>query len=141
MPIFFSEYGNQNHQPRLFQETKALYSPRMSQVFSGGRVYEFWQGSNGYGLVEMFEREQASRDPRFVAYHLALTRADDQTKVFEKRDNGQGLLLIFHDFVNYKENLAATRAAESGWDPNFMYHGGMERRSVDIDPKELALGA
>jgi len=95
-------------------------------------VYEFWQGSNGYGLVEMFEREQASRDPRFVAYHLALARADDQTKVYEKRDNGQGLLLISHDFVNYKGNLAATRAAESDWDPNFMYHEGMERRSVDM---------
>jgi len=40
IPISFSEYSNSAYQPRLFQETKALYSLQMSQVFSGGCVYE-----------------------------------------------------------------------------------------------------
>lgn len=51
-PIFFSEYGCNEVQPRVFQEVEALYSPDMIGVFSGGLVYEFSQEPNNYGLVE-----------------------------------------------------------------------------------------
>lgn len=51
-PIFFSEYGCNVIQPRIFGEVKEIYSTRMASVFSGGLVYEFAQESNNYGLVD-----------------------------------------------------------------------------------------
>ncbi|ODV98342.1 hypothetical protein PACTADRAFT_37235 [Pachysolen tannophilus NRRL Y-2460] len=54
-PIFFSEYGCNEVQPRIFQEVSSLYSKDMTGVFSGGLVYEFSQEPNNYGLVEIDE--------------------------------------------------------------------------------------
>lgn len=51
-PIFFSEYGCNVIQPRVFEEIKEIYSTKMASVFSGGLVYEFAQESNNYGLVD-----------------------------------------------------------------------------------------
>ncbi len=101
IPMFFSEYGNTGHQPRLFQETIALCSPGMSRVFSGGCVYEFWQSANGYGLVEILGQDT---DTRMAAYRQA---PDDPSKVSERRETDQGVLLVYVDFANYKKNLAA----------------------------------
>ncbi|ANB12378.1 Gas4p [Sugiyamaella lignohabitans] len=53
LPIFLSEYGCNAVYPRLFQEVLALYTPEMTEVFSGGLVYEFTQEPNNYGLVEL----------------------------------------------------------------------------------------
>ena len=128
IPIFFSEYGSQTIRPRLFQETEALYSPQMSQVFSGGCVYEFWHHANGYGLVEMHKQREI---PKSSAYQLPLSRADDPSKVIEKRETEQGLLLIFHDFANYKAKLAATLDVESGWDRGLVELEVAHKRSVD----------
>ena len=36
---------------RTFQEISALYNTEMTNVFSGGLVYEYSQEGNGYGLV------------------------------------------------------------------------------------------
>ncbi|KAI1136808.1 glycoside hydrolase family 72 protein [Hypoxylon sp. FL0543] len=56
IPVFFSFYGNKTY-PRLFQETFAMFTNKdMLRVFSGGAVYEFFQGSDQYGLVEAQER-------------------------------------------------------------------------------------
>ncbi|KAI0010512.1 Glucanosyltransferase-domain-containing protein [Xylariaceae sp. FL0662B] len=52
IPVFFSEYGANLRSPRLFQETRAIFSPAMTDVFSGGIVYEFFYGPNEYGLVK-----------------------------------------------------------------------------------------
>ncbi|KAI0123178.1 glycolipid anchored surface protein [Xylariales sp. AK1849] len=52
LPIFFSEYGSNTIDPRVFHETRAIYSPEMTGVFSGGLVYEFFEGINRYGLVK-----------------------------------------------------------------------------------------
>jgi hypothetical protein len=52
-PLMMSEYGCNVIKPRIFQEVAALYSSNMSLVFSGGLVYEFTQGPNDYGLVEL----------------------------------------------------------------------------------------
>lgn len=48
-----SEYGCNVIKPRIFQEVEALYSHNMSSIFSGGLVYEFTQGPNEYGLVDI----------------------------------------------------------------------------------------
>jgi len=53
-------------------------------------------------------------DTGFAAYQQARARADDRSKVVEKRETDEEVLLIFQDFVSYKANLAATRGVESG---------------------------
>ncbi|EEB09287.1 sporulation specific 1,3-beta- glucanosyltransferase Gas4 [Schizosaccharomyces japonicus yFS275] len=58
IPLFLSEYGcnaveiNEDMTPnRPFTEVEAIYSPPMTDVFSGGLVYEYTAESNNYGLV------------------------------------------------------------------------------------------
>lgn len=58
LPIFFSEYGCNLVRPRIFQETTALYSEKMTGVFSGGLVYEFTQEPADYGIVEIAANEK-----------------------------------------------------------------------------------
>lgn len=72
-------------------------------------MYEFWQGLNNYGLVELLEQAENTRP---TAYRQARARANDQNKVIEKRRIKRGLILVYHDFANYKANLAAVRSEE-----------------------------
>lgn len=99
VPIIISEYGagDTTKAPRTFAETPTLYSPEMTNVFSGGCVYQFWQGSNCYGLAQ-FEPKAATYDRR---------NTPKAGKVAEKRESDLGTLLLFEDFVNYKTQLAA----------------------------------
>ncbi|KAJ6441843.1 1,3-beta-glucanosyltransferase gel2 [Purpureocillium lavendulum] len=53
VPVFFSEYGCNKPQPRLWNETLAIYGDKMAPVFSGGVVYQWTQEDNNYGLVEI----------------------------------------------------------------------------------------
>lgn len=53
IPVFFSEFGCNTVTPRPFTEIEALYSDKMSSVFSGGLVYEYSNEANNYGLVEL----------------------------------------------------------------------------------------
>jgi hypothetical protein len=94
------------HWLQCSDETVSLYSPQMTQVFSGGFLYEFWQHGNACGMVEMVAK---TGDLESMALQAALARVNDQSKVAEKRETDHGTLLIFRDFVNYKANLAATR--------------------------------
>jgi hypothetical protein len=57
VPVFFAEYGciegitgGATHRP--FTEVSVLYG-NMTDVFSGGIVYEWFMGANDYGLVEL----------------------------------------------------------------------------------------
>ena len=135
IPIIISEYGTNIPNTRLFQETAALYSPRMSQVFSGGCAYEFWQNSSGYGLVELLDQEQDRTTPAWAVERnrkRALARSKDRKKTAEKRETERGSLSIFHDFVNYKEKLDATRGIEDSWEGDIMEHEAAARGDVDI---------
>jgi hypothetical protein len=52
VPAFFSEYGCNNPgggNGRIFEETGALYSSEMNQVWSGGIAYEWFQEQNDFG--------------------------------------------------------------------------------------------
>lgn len=65
IPVFLSEYGNNVYSPRTFFETRALYDDQgMYRTFSGGIVYEFFQGANRYGLVQRTTTEDG-RHVRF----------------------------------------------------------------------------
>ncbi|KAK1573200.1 glycolipid anchored surface protein [Colletotrichum navitas] len=56
VPVFFAEYGcniPDGANGRLFEETTALYETPMTDVFSGGIVYMYFEEANDYGLVQV----------------------------------------------------------------------------------------
>ncbi|KAI2470806.1 carbohydrate-binding module family 43 protein [Annulohypoxylon bovei var. microspora] len=56
VPVFFAEYGCNTvggAEGRLWDDTTALYSSQMTDVFSGGIVYMFHEEENDYGLVKV----------------------------------------------------------------------------------------
>ena len=59
VPVFFSEYGCNKVQPRVFDEVQVLYG-NLTSVLSGGLVYEWNQESNNYGLVNVYSNQTAS---------------------------------------------------------------------------------
>ncbi|OAA46341.1 1,3-beta-glucanosyltransferase Gel2 [Metarhizium rileyi] len=53
IPVFFSEYGCIEPSTRYWNETRAMYSDKMTTAFSGGVVYEWTMEANNYGLVSL----------------------------------------------------------------------------------------
>lgn len=51
VPSFFAEYGCNTVQPRKFTEVGTIYGSDMTQVFSGGIVYMWFQEDNNYGKL------------------------------------------------------------------------------------------
>ncbi|PLN85262.1 Glucanosyltransferase-domain-containing protein [Aspergillus taichungensis] len=73
LPLFLSEYGC-NTNKRDFGEVEALYSEKMTGVYSGGLVYEYSQEDSNYGLVKVGDNLKDL--PDFDALKEALSKAD-----------------------------------------------------------------
>ncbi|KAJ5103932.1 Glucanosyltransferase-domain-containing protein [Penicillium argentinense] len=78
IPLFLSEYGC-NTNTRKFEEVSALYSTKMTGVYSGGLVYEYSQESSNYGLVKISGDEVST-----------LKDYDALKSAFDKTDNPSG---------------------------------------------------
>ncbi|CAN3358904.1 1,3-beta-glucanosyltransferase Pga4p [Diutina catenulata] len=81
LPLFFSEYGCNKGRPkaRPFTEVEAIFSTKMSSVFSGGLVYEYSTEENDYGLVKIDGDDIETSDDY-----------DNLKKEFEKTANMKG---------------------------------------------------
>jgi 1,3-beta-glucanosyltransferase GAS4 len=80
LPVFFSEFGCNEVRPRLWQEVDALYSDKMTGVFSGGLVYEFTQEEADYGIVKLSQSEAGKGDAQI------LEEFDPLAKAFKRAD-------------------------------------------------------
>lgn len=66
-PVFLSEYGCNLVTPRGFSEVGAIYGPQMTDVWSGGVVYEWTQENNRYGLVKISESGEVEVMPDYTS--------------------------------------------------------------------------
>ena len=84
VPIFYSEYGCNTPSPRIFQEVTTIYGPQMTDVFSGGIVYEYTQEDNEYGLVKLDKDGSVTLLQDFVAFKDQLAKVDFKTLQSQK---------------------------------------------------------
>ena len=96
IPVFISEYGNNSCRPapRTFEETAVVFSKELTQRFSGGIVYEFFENVNQYGLVKRSgDGGEAIRLADFENLKQALAPLDpDPDPDLHAEGTGQGSL-------------------------------------------------
>ncbi|KAJ1756779.1 1 3-beta-glucanosyltransferase gel4 [Coemansia sp. RSA 1591] len=74
IPYILGEYGCNAIRPRTFTEIASIYGSDMTDVFSGGFVYEYVEEANGYGLVEV-SGSKATKTEDYANFKTALAAA------------------------------------------------------------------
>lgn len=99
VPIFLSEFGCITNK-REWNEISALYSTKMSAVYSGGLVYEYTVEPNGFGLVEVVNGKVETNDD-----------FDRLVKAYKKQNDPEG-------DGGFKENGVASKCppADDEWE-------------------------
>lgn len=77
VPVILSEYGCNLVTPRTFPEVAAIYGPEMTNVWSGGIVYEWTEEANKYGLVKI-TNEIATILPDYTNFQKAIAAVNPQ---------------------------------------------------------------
>ncbi|KAI0503412.1 Glucanosyltransferase-domain-containing protein [Xylaria bambusicola] len=77
VPVFFAEYGCNENIPggpnrRPFTEVAVLYG-NMTEVFSGGIVYQWFQSENNFGLVQI-DGDDVKPEPDFTSLMSQLAK-------------------------------------------------------------------
>ncbi|KAJ5336422.1 hypothetical protein MYU51_012161 [Penicillium brevicompactum] len=75
LPLFLSEYGC-NTNTRKWEEVSALYSEKMTGVYSGGLAYEYSEGGNKYGLVKI-DGDDVTTNKDYDALKAAFKKTDN----------------------------------------------------------------
>ncbi|RUS13419.1 Glucanosyltransferase-domain-containing protein [Endogone sp. FLAS-F59071] len=78
VPVILSEYGCNLVTPRTFPEVAAIYGPEMTNVWSGGIVYEWTEEANNYGLVQITTNGTATILPDYTNFQKAIAAVNPQ---------------------------------------------------------------
>ena len=89
IPVFFSEYGCNQVEPRPFTEIPVIYGPQMAS-FSGGLIYQWTQDSNNYGIVQVNPDGSAKLLQDYDTIKTQLGKIDNQT-ISTKNDSATAL--------------------------------------------------
>ncbi|KAG0243716.1 1,3-beta-glucanosyltransferase gas1 [Actinomortierella wolfii] len=73
IPVFLSEFGCNTITPRTFPEVKSIFGPDMTNLWSGGIVYEWSQEDNNYGLVQINPDNSVTTLPDYTNLKNILT--------------------------------------------------------------------
>ncbi|KUJ13897.1 uncharacterized protein LY89DRAFT_149451 [Mollisia scopiformis] len=76
VPVFFAEYGCKDVAtvPREFDEVAYIYGTQMTNVISGGIVYEYFQDDENKGLVSIVSNSVVSPLPDFTSYSSQIAK-------------------------------------------------------------------
>lgn len=75
LPIFFSEFGCNLVRPRPFTEVGALFGSKMSETWSGGLAYMYFEEENAYGVVKVNEAGEVEKLDDFEFLKGEFTKA------------------------------------------------------------------
>jgi hypothetical protein len=64
VPYFFAEYGCNTVHPRTFTNIPTMYGPEMRDVLNGGILFEFFEDTNNFGMLDV-----AQGDSRMLIFH------------------------------------------------------------------------
>lgn len=111
VPIFYSEYGCNEPTPRRFDEVQSIYSANMTDVFSGGIVYEYSQEPHNYGLVNIDDDGNVQLLEDYITLKNQLAKLD--WTGIQSEDIEEDLLVT--DIPECKSSLIT----EDGFNDNF----------------------